>query len=43
MFGRPTEIPTAAQAMPGRDEIMQIDPIHIVLGTSDGGTFSAGL
>jgi peptide-methionine (S)-S-oxide reductase len=34
MFGRPTEIPTAAQALPGRDEPIQFDPIHAVLGTS---------
>jgi len=34
MFGRPTEIPTAAQALPGRDEALQFDPIHAVLGTS---------
>jgi peptide-methionine (S)-S-oxide reductase len=34
MFGRPTEIPTAAQALPGRDEAIQFDPIHAVLGTS---------
>ncbi len=34
MFGRPTEIPTAAQALPGRDEAIQLDPIHTVLGTS---------
>jgi peptide-methionine (S)-S-oxide reductase len=34
MFGRPTEIPGAEQALPGRDEVVQIDPIHTVLGTS---------
>ena len=34
MFGRPTEIPTAAQALPGRDQAMQFDPVHLVLGTS---------
>ena len=34
MFGRPSEIPSAAQALPGRDEIMQIEPTHAVLGTS---------
>ena len=34
MFGRPTEIPTAAQALPGRDQVMQFDPVHLVLGTS---------
>ncbi len=34
MFGRPTEIPTPAQALPGRDEAIQFDPLHAVLGTS---------
>jgi len=34
MLGRPTEIPTAAKALPGRDEAVQFDPIHAVLGTS---------
>ena len=34
MFGRPTEIPAAAQALPGRPETMQFDPVHKVLGTS---------
>jgi peptide-methionine (S)-S-oxide reductase len=34
MFGRPSEIPTATQALPGRDEAMQLDPINTVLGTS---------
>ncbi len=34
MFGRPSEIPSAQQALPGRDEIMQFNPIHTVLGTS---------
>lgn len=34
MFGRPIEIPTAQQALPGRSEIMQFDPLHAVLGTS---------
>ncbi len=34
MFGRPIEIPTAAQALPGRDQAMQFDPVHLVLGTS---------
>ena len=34
MFGRPTEIPPAAQALPGRDEMMQLSPTHLVLGTS---------
>jgi peptide-methionine (S)-S-oxide reductase len=34
MFGRPTEIPTPAQALPGRDEAIQFDPLHAILGTS---------
>ena len=34
MFGRPTEIPSAAQALPGRDEMMQLSPTHLILGTS---------
>ena len=34
MFGRPSEIPSADQALPGRAEIMQFDPRHLVLGTS---------
>ena len=34
MFGRPTEIPSAAQALPGRAQAMQFDPLHAVLGTS---------
>jgi len=34
MFGRPTVIPSAAQALPGRDQPMDFDPIHAVLGTS---------
>ena len=34
MFGRPTEIPTPAQALPGRDQAIQFDPINTVLGTS---------
>ena len=34
MFGRPMEIPSAEQALPGRNEPMQFDPRHAVLGTS---------
>ena len=34
MFGRPTEIPSAAQALPGRNEMTQLNPVHLVLGTS---------
>jgi peptide-methionine (S)-S-oxide reductase len=34
MFGRPSEIPSKQQALPGRNEIVQFNPIHTVLGTS---------
>ena len=34
MFSRPSEIPDTQQALPGRDEALQINPIHSVLGTS---------
>ena len=34
MFARSTEIPSPAQALPGRDQAMQFDPVHAVLGTS---------
>ena len=34
MFGRPTEIPRPEQALPGRDQAMQFEPTHAVLGTS---------
>ena len=34
MFGSPTSIPTPAEALPGRNEALQFDPIHTVLGTS---------
>jgi peptide-methionine (S)-S-oxide reductase len=34
MFGRPIEIPSAQQALPGRSEIVQFNPMHTVLGTS---------
>ena len=34
MFGRPVEIPSAQQALPGRSDVMQFNPIHSVLGTS---------
>ena len=30
MFGRPMEIPSAEQALPGRNEPMQFDPRHAV-------------
>jgi len=34
MFGRPVEIPSAQQALPGRSDSMQLNPMHTVLGTS---------
>ncbi len=34
MFGRPTVIPSAAQALPGREQAMEFNPLHAVLGTS---------
>jgi peptide-methionine (S)-S-oxide reductase len=34
MFARPTEIPSADKALPGRDVAMQFEPKHIVLGSS---------
>ncbi len=34
MFGRPIEMPSAEQALPGRAEAMQFDVRHVVLGTS---------
>jgi len=34
MFGRPVEIPSPQQALPGRSDAMQFNPIHRVLGTS---------
>jgi peptide-methionine (S)-S-oxide reductase len=39
MFGRPNkirpgEIPSPQQALPGRSESIQLDPVHMVLGTS---------
>lgn len=34
MFGRTTEIPRPEQALPGRDQAMQFEPTHAVLGTS---------
>jgi len=34
MFGRPTSIPSPAEALAGRNEALQFDPIHTVLGTS---------
>ncbi len=34
MFAKPSEIPAPEQALPGRVEAMQFDPVHAVLGTS---------
>lgn len=34
MFGRPVEIPSPQQALPGRAEVMQLEPRHLVLGSS---------
>lgn len=34
MFGKPTSMPTAEQALPGRAEPVQFNPVHAVLGTS---------
>lgn len=34
MFARPSEIPSAQQALPGRSEVVQFNPLHTVLGTS---------
>ena len=34
MFGKPSSMPTAEQALPGRAEPVQFNPLHAVLGTS---------
>ncbi len=34
MFSKPDTLPSAAEALPGRDTAMQFDPVHAVLGTS---------
>ena len=34
MFSKPVTLPSAAEALPGRDAAMQFDPVHAVLGTS---------
>ena len=34
MFGKPMEIPNPTQALPGRDEKMQFNPVHHVHGRS---------
>lgn len=34
MFAKSLEIPASSEALPGREEAMQIDPVHAVLGTS---------
>ena len=43
MFGKPVQIPSAADALPGRDQILQIDPTHAVLGTSMLAPFPDGM
>ena len=43
MFGRPSQIPSIDEALPGRDQAVQIDPVHTVLGTSMLGPFPDGL
>ncbi len=34
MFSKSMEIPSSAQALPGRDEKMQLNPVHYVHGRS---------
>ncbi len=34
MFSKPTTLPSAAEALPGRDTPMSFEPVHAVLGTS---------
>ncbi len=34
MFSKPDTLPSAAEALPGRDTAMQFDPVHAVLNTS---------
>lgn len=43
MFGKPMTIPSAEQALPGRDEKIQIDPKHYVDGTSMVEPFPPGM
>lgn len=39
MFSKSMEIPSSAQALPGRDEKMQLNPVHYVHGRSMVGPF----
>ncbi len=34
MFAKPTQIPSPSEALPGREQALQIEPLHAVLGTS---------
>ncbi len=34
MFAKPTQIPSPSEALPGREQALQIEPVHAVLGTS---------
>ncbi len=43
MFAKPTEVPNAEQALPGRQEKMQFDPEHFVHGRSMVAPFPEGM
>ncbi|NNE12087.1 MAG: peptide-methionine (S)-S-oxide reductase MsrA [Ilumatobacter sp.] len=43
MFRKKTEMIAAADALPGRDTPMTVDPTHVVLGTSITPPFPAGM
>jgi peptide-methionine (S)-S-oxide reductase len=43
MFGKPTGLPSPEQALPGRDEPIQFNPIHYVNGSSMVGPFAEDL
>ncbi len=34
MFAKPTQIPSPSEALPGREQALQIEPLHAILGTS---------
>lgn len=42
MFAKPVQMPSAEQALPGRDIEMQVEPRHAVLGTSMLAPFPEG-
>lgn len=42
MFAKPAQMPSAEQALPGRDIEMQVEPRHAVLGTSMLAPFPEG-